>query len=176
MIWTPTAIAGVLTGTPEIMEDERGWFTRVYCRQALADAGIDFVPSQISVSHNHCAGTVRGMHYQLPPAEERKLIRCIAGRVYDVVVDVRRTSSTHQRWVAVELDVDTGNALFVPAGVAHGFFALSDHARLEYMIDVPYAAEHAHGVRWNDPALAISWPGEPAVISERDRAWPDYGG
>lgn len=176
MIWSQTELPGVLVGEMLRAADDRGWFARVYCRQAFAELGIDFTPSQISVSHNHRAGTLRGMHFQMPPAEERKLIRCIAGSVYDVIVDLRPASPTHRRWLAVELSAAAGNALFVPAGLAHGFLSREDGASLEYMIDAPYTAEHARGVRWNDPAFAIAWPAEPRVMAERDRSWPDYAG
>lgn len=176
MIWSETALPGLLTGRPARAADERGWFARIYCRDELAALGIDFVPTQISVSHNVRAGTLRGMHWQAPPCGERKLIRCIAGRVFDVLVDLRAEKATYRRWLAFELTAGGGEALFVPAGLAHGFLTLSDDAALEYMIDAPYDASAARGVRWNDPAFGIAWPAAPAVMNDRDRGWPDHAG
>lgn len=176
MIWRPTSLPGVLLGELSPTKDERGHFARIYCRQAFAEMGIDFQPSQISVSYNCSLGTLRGMHFQRPPAAERKLVRCTAGRVFDVLVDLRPDSPCHRQWLGVMLSTEEGNAVFIPEGVAHGFLSLSADATLEYMIDAPYVAELASGVRWDDPAFAIDWPAIPQVISERDRAWPDYAG
>lgn len=176
MNWQETALPGVLAGEPVRHEDARGYFARVYCRDAFAALGIDFVPAQASVSYNRRRGTLRGMHFQAAPGEERKLIRCTAGAVFDVVVDLRPDSPTHRRWLSATLCAEDGNALFVPTGLAHGFLTLTDGARLEYLIDVPFAPELARGVRWDDPAFAIDWPFTPEVMNERDRSWPDYAG
>nr|WP_207191593.1 dTDP-4-dehydrorhamnose 3,5-epimerase family protein [Paracraurococcus ruber] len=170
----PTAIAGVVEVRAEPAEDARGRFVRTWCAGEFAAAGLDFRPYQISLSENPRRHTLRGLHYQDPPAVERKLIRCLRGAVLDVAVDLRRDSPTWRRWVAVELDAARHNALFIPQGCAHGFLTLTGDAWLEYLIDAPYVPGTARGVRWDDPAFGIAWPAAPAVISDRDRDWPRY--
>lgn len=155
-------------------EDARGGFRRTWCADSFARARIDFVPRQASLSTNTAAHTLRGMHWQEGPHAEQKLVRCIAGAIWDVAVDLRPDSPTHLHWHAEELSAEEGNALFLPRGVAHGFLTLTSGAVVEYLIDTPHAPEAARGVRWNDPAFAINWPHPPAVISGRDRDWPDF--
>jgi dTDP-4-dehydrorhamnose 3,5-epimerase len=167
------AIPGVLAVEQELVHDDRGFFARVYSRSALADHGIDFEVAQASVSYNERRGTLRGMHLQRPPHEEAKLVRCLTGSVHDVVVDLRSGSPTQFVPVAVELSAERRNALYIPEGFAHGFLTLEDGCELEYLISAPYEPGAAVGVRWNDLALGIDWPFEPAVISERDAAFPD---
>ena len=173
MIFREQAIAGVYELAPEPAEDERGLFARTYARDEFAEQGISFSVEQASVSYNSRRGTLRGLHLQLPPHEEAKLVRCVAGAVYDVVVDLRVGSPTQLRWLGVELSGERRNALYVPPGVAHGFVTLVDACELEYLISTAYAPAAAAGVRWDDPALRIEWPLEPAVISSRDAAYPD---
>ncbi len=175
MIIRETALAGLMEILPERVRDARGAFFRSFCAEEFARSGLDFRPAQISFSENPHRHTLRGLHWQAPPAAERKLIRCVRGAVHDVAVDLRAGSSTHLRHVAVTLSAEAGNAIFIPAGFAHGFLSLTADAVLEYMMDVPYAPGFAHGLRWNDPALGIAWPAEPAVIGERDASWPDHG-
>lgn len=170
----PTIIAGLHEIEGRAHRDERGFFLRTWCREELLAAGIDFSPVQTSVSLNLHRRTLRGMHYQVSPARERKLVRCLHGCVFDVVVDLREDSSTHLQHWAVTLSADAGNALLVPAGCAHGFITLTDGALVEYMMDTPHAPEHARGLRWDDPALGLPWPAEPLVISPRDRRWPGH--
>ena len=156
-------------------EDERGFFARAWCRDEFADHGLVPELSQSSISRNSRAGTLRGMHFQTAPNEEAKLVRCTAGAIFDVIVDLRPDSPTYTEWVGVELEAERGDALYVPKGFAHGFQTLVDETDVLYMISNPYVPEAASGVRWDDPAFAIQWP--PAAIrtiSERDRAWPDY--
>lgn len=155
-------------------EDARGSFRRSWCADSFARARIDFVPRQASLSTNIAAHTLRGMHWQEGPHAEQKLVRCIAGAVWDVALDLRPDSPAYLRWHAEELSAEKGNALFLPRGVAHGFLSLTPGAVMEYLIDTPHAPEAARGARWNDPAFAITWPHPPAVISDRDRDWPDY--
>lgn len=171
---TATNVAGVMEvhGTPAV--DSRGSFVRSWCRDAFAQAGIEFGPNQISLSTNLRSHTLRGMHYQADPHGECKLVRCVRGAVWDVALDLRRGSPSHLRWTGLRLDPEGCASLFIPAGCAHGFISLTDDAVVEYMIDVAYVPEAARGVRWNDPAFGIQWPAEPSVISDRDRDLPDY--
>jgi dTDP-4-dehydrorhamnose 3,5-epimerase len=168
-----TALAGVLTVEPERHADDRGWFARTYCRREFAESGIDFDPVQESISLSSKRGTRRGLHYQAPPAWEPKLVRCTRGAAFDVVVDVRPTSESFGRWIAVELSAENGTAVFIPAGFAHGFQTLVDETQLLYLMSEYYDADAQRGIRSDDPELAISWPdmAEP-VISERDLAMP----
>lgn len=165
------AIPGVVEVEIEPAEDERGLFARTFCADEFAAAGIPFTVAQASVSFNAVRGTLRGMHFQRAPHEEAKVVRCTAGRVFDVVVDLRPGSPTLHAWIAVELSAEARNAVYVPAGCAHGFLTLEDACELEYLISTPYVADAAAGVRWDDPTLGIDWPFEPVVISERDRSF-----
>ncbi|MBU4523970.1 MAG: dTDP-4-dehydrorhamnose 3,5-epimerase family protein [Desulfomicrobium sp.] len=170
----PTIIAGLLEIEGRAHHDERGFFLRTWCREEFLAAGIDFSPVQTSVSASIHRHTLRGMHYQVAPARERKLVRCLHGRIFDVVVDLRQGSPTRLQHWAVILSFDAGNALVIPEGCAHGFMTLTDGALVEYMMDAPHAPEHARGLRWDDPALGLPWPARPVVISARDRNWPDH--
>jgi len=156
-------------------EDERGFFARAWCRDEFADHGLVPELTQCSISRNSRAGTLRGMHFQRPPHEEAKLVRCTTGAIFDVIVDLRPDSLTYTEWVGVELDAERGNALYVPKGFAHGFQTLVDRTDVLYMISDPYVPEAASGVRWDDPAFAIEWPYKNMrTISDRDRSWPDH--
>jgi dTDP-4-dehydrorhamnose 3,5-epimerase len=166
-------IGGVFVVEPEPAQDERGLFARTYSQEEFAEQGIDFAVVQASVSFNARQGTLRGMHLQVAPHEEAKLVRCLAGTVYDVVVDLRAGSPTQLRWLGVELAAERRNALFIPAGLAHGFLTLEDACELEYLISTPYVPAAAAGVRWDDPAIGIAWPSPPAVVSARDAAFAD---
>jgi dTDP-4-dehydrorhamnose 3,5-epimerase len=175
VIFEELALPGVFAIEPELVHDERGFFARMYSRSELAEHGIGFDIVQTSVSFNSRRGTLRGMHLQTAPHEEAKFIRCLAGSVHDVVVDLRAGSPTQLQSLAVELSAERRNALFVPEGFAHGFLTLEEGAELEYLISAPYEPRVAAGVRWDDPALGIEWPFEPRVISERDASFPDLG-
>lgn len=176
MIFRPLALDGLVEILPERARDDRGAFFRSYCAEAFARAGLDFRPVQVSFSENLRRHTLRGMHWQAAPAEEGKLIRCVRGAVHDVALDIRPRGAGFGRHVAVTLSAEAGNAIFIPAGFAHGFLSLTEDAVLEYMMDVPFAPGLGRGLRWNDPAFGIAWPAEPAVISARDAAWPDFDG
>ena len=176
MIFTPTAIPGAWTVDIEPIEDERGFFARLYAREAFLERGIDLPIPQINIALNEKRGTLRGMHFQAHPHEEGKLVHCIAGAVYDVIVDVRSGSATYGRWIGLELDAQSGRALYVPPGCAHGYISLTDRAELIYLMSASYAPQAARGIRWNDPRVAVAWPITPLLISERDRNWPDWGG
>ncbi len=154
--------------------DERGAFWRGYDRAVFAAQGLETRIEQTSVSHNPRAGTLRGMHYQVAPHEEAKLVRCVRGRVYDVGVDLRPWSKTYCRAFGIELAADSPTALYLGPGIAHGFVTLTDDTTLFYQISAPYEATAARGVRWDDPIFRIAWPRAPVIVSERDRMYPDY--
>ncbi len=168
-----TAIAGLMVLEPEPARDERGAFSRLFCRREFVAHGLNPHLEQCSLSHTLRRGTVRGLHYQVAPFAEDKLVGCVGGSAFDVVVDLRAGSATFGRHVAVELEAASGVQVYVPAGCAHGFQTLADDTSLLYMISAPYDAASARGLRWNDPALGIAWPiPEAAVVSPRDHSLP----
>jgi dTDP-4-dehydrorhamnose 3,5-epimerase len=175
MIFDETAIAGVCVVRPEQIEDERGFFARTWDGAEFATRGLSAQVVQCSISFNRRRGTLRGLHYQAEPHEESKLVRCTAGAIFDVALDLRPGSPTFLDWVGVELSAHNRSALYVPEGCAHGFLTLTDEAEVLYQMTQVYVPEAARGVRWDDPAFAIEWPGEVDVINERDRAYPDFG-
>src|SRR3954447_10313847 len=161
VIFTEQAIPGVFKLELEPAPDDRGFFARTYAREEFAEHGIDFEIAQASISFNEHKGTLRGLHLQLTPHEEAKLVRCVAGSVFDVLVDLRAEHSTQFAWLALELAARRRDAVFVPAGVAHGFITLEGACELEYLISTPYVAAASAGVRWDDPAIGVSWPLKP---------------
>jgi dTDP-4-dehydrorhamnose 3,5-epimerase len=169
-----TAIEGLVEVKVTPHEDERGVFARTYDEDAFARAGLPTDWPQCNTSWNRRRGTLRGMHFQAAPKEEPKLVRCTAGRVFDVAVDLRRSSSTYLGWVGVELSAEKRNALFIPAGLAHGFLTLEDGSEVYYQMGAKFDGALQHGVRWNDRAFAIAWPFAPTVISARDASYADY--
>jgi dTDP-4-dehydrorhamnose 3,5-epimerase len=173
-----TAIAGALVVVPEPVEDERGLFARTVDRDAFAAQGLPIDWVQCSTSYNRHTGTLRGMHFQAPPHEEAKLVRCVRGAIYDVALDLRPQSETFRAWAGVELSEENRRALHVPPGCAHGFLTLTDDAEVLYMMDAPYVGDAARGVRWDDPAFGIEWPAEvePRYLAERDATYPDWAG
>jgi len=173
MLFSPLKIPGPLVIELEKLEDDRGFFARWFCRDLFMERGLCTHYPQWSVSFNHHRGTLRGLHFQTSPHEETKIVRCTRGAIFDVVVDLRPESPTRAEWATVELTVDNGASLYIPAGFAHGFQTLTDDAEVVYHISEPYRPEAARGVRWDDPDLAIVWPKVTnRVISERDRALP----
>jgi len=168
-------LPGAYTIEMDRLEDERGFFARSYCAQEFAARGLTALMPQSSVSFNPRRGTLRGMHYQAEPHAEDKLVRCTAGAIYDVIVDLRPNSPTLRRWFGVELSAVNLRSLFVPKGMAHGFITLRDDTEVLYMISVPYVPGFERGVRWNDPAIGISWPMAPSAVSARDAAYPLLG-
>ncbi len=168
------ALPGLLRVVPPRHGDARGWFTETWRRDRFAEAGIvdDFVQDNLSFSAS--PGTVRGLHFQRPPFAQSKLVRALTGRILDVVVDLRASSPTFGRHAAVELDAAVGDALYVPAGFAHGFCTLAPECLVAYRCGAVYALEAEGGLLWNDPALGIAWPValEAAILSEKDRLWP----
>ncbi len=174
MQFTPVRISGVFTLELERHEDERGFFARTFCQREFGEHGLNRCVAQCSISFNHKRGTLRGMHYQVAPHEEAKLIRCIGGAIYDVIIDLRPQSPTFRHWIALELSAENGRALYVPEGFAHGFETLADDTEVFYQIFEFHDPACARGLRWNDPAFSIFWPVTPRVISERDATYPDF--
>ena len=171
MKFTALALPGVVEIGIEPETDARGFFARLFDAEAFAAQGLPTHFAQHSLSHNERAGTLRGLHYQAG-RPEAKLVRCVAGRAFDVIVDLRRSLPTYGQWCSVELAAGRGNAVFIPAGCAHGFQTLTEGTELMYCIDVPYDAQGAAGIRWDDPSLAIDWPLADPILSARDRALP----
>lgn len=169
-----TAIPGVRILTPRRLEDGRGFFCEVYSRRRFEEAGLHFDFVQDNHSFSAQPGTIRGLHFQIPPLAQDKLVRVGRGRILDVVVDLRRSSPTFGRHVAVELSAENGRQLLVPQGLAHGFCTLAPETEVLYKVTQAYSAEHDRGLAFDDPALAIAWPvpAGAAILSERDRHHP----
>jgi dTDP-4-dehydrorhamnose 3,5-epimerase len=172
MIFTESPLAGAYLIDMSRHEDERGFFARSYSADEFAAHGLSSDLRQCSVSYNAARGTLRGMHFQTAPHEEEKVVRCTAGAIFDVIVDIRTGSPAYRRWFGAELTAVNRRSLFVPKGFAHGFISLVDATEVLYMISVAHAPAYGRGIRWNDPALEIAWPMMPAVISARDAAYP----
>lgn len=175
MIVEETALPGVLRVRQTPHRDERGFFSRLYCPEEFQKAGIAFTSTQINLSRNTAKLTLRGLHWQDPPFAEAKFIRVMRGAMFEVVVDIRPESSTRYRHIALELDAETGDGLFIPEGFAHGFLTLQPETDILYQMGRLYEPGHARGLRWDDPALGIRWPAHPAIIGEADRHWPLIG-
>ena len=175
MNWECTAVTGAWLLTPQVHSDERGFFARTYCAREFEERGIRLQWVQCSVSYNVRAGTLRGLHYQVAPYAEAKLVRCTRGAIYDVIIDLRPDSSTYLRHEAVVLSDDNRAALFVPEGCAHGFQTLAADTEVFYQMSEFYMPDYSHGVRWNDPAFGIEWPTTAErVISARDASYPPF--
>lgn len=175
MIFTATPLPGAWILELDRHEDQRGFFARSWCAREAEARGLNPRVVQCSVSVNKRRGTLRGMHYQMAPYQEAKLIRCTRGAIHDVILDLRRGSPAFKRHVVVQLDAEGGRMLYVPEGVAHGFQTLTDDAEVFYQMSEFYAPDHARGVRWDDPAFGITWPADDRTISERDRGYADFG-
>jgi dTDP-4-dehydrorhamnose 3,5-epimerase len=175
LIFTPTAVAGVVVVDVERREDERGFFARTFDRAEFLAAGLEAPAEQCSLSYNHRAGTLRGMHYQVAPGLETKLVRCTRGALLDVVVDVRPGSPTYLRSFAVELTAENRRSLHISPLLAHGFQTLVDDTEVAYQISGRHTPDAERGLRHDDPALGLSWPLEVSVISRRDAGWPMLG-
>ncbi len=175
MRFTETPLPGAWVIDVDRHEDERGFFARTYDRAEFEARKMNPAVVQCNTSYNARAGVLRGLHFQADPHGEPKLVRCMRGAVFDVIVDLRPDSPTHRQWFGAELSAANGRALHVPVGFAHGFQTLRDASEVLYMMGHEYVSEAARGVRWDDPAFGIEWP--PAaqrIISERDRTYPDY--
>lgn len=174
MIFHDTAIAGVYVIEPERLEDERGFFARMWSPAALDAKGLNPRIAHMSVSFNKRKGTLRGMHYQAEPMAEAKIVRCTQGAIHDVALDLRRDSPTFLRSVACELTADNRRMLYIAEGLAHGLQTLRDDTEVLYAISLEYSPQHGRGVRWNDPAFGIVWPDDIRTMNERDRSYPDF--
>jgi dTDP-4-dehydrorhamnose 3,5-epimerase len=174
MIFTELALKGayLLELTP--VHDDRGFFARTWCQQEFSSYGLNPSFVQCSTSYNKLRGTLRGMHFQLPPHQEAKLIRCVQGAIYDVVVDLRPQSDTFGNWYGIELSATNRKAIYVPAGFAHGFLTLSDDAEVLYQISEYFHQDSASGFRWDDSRFGIQWPIEITTMSLRDKNYPDF--
>jgi dTDP-4-dehydrorhamnose 3,5-epimerase len=170
----PLTIDGAFTIVPEPIVDDRGFFARVFCAETFAKAGLVAAFAQSSISFNTRIGTLRGMHYSVGDHAETKLVRCTTGAIHDVIVDIRPHSPTSGMTLAVALTADTRAALYIPAGVAHGFQTLEADTEVLYMIDKPFVADAARGLRWNDAVVETRWPLPVGLMSDRDRTYPDF--
>lgn len=176
MKFTQTGIEGAWLAEPEPVRDARGAFARVFCEDEFAAHGLETRFPQHSISQNAARGTLRGLHFQRDPHGETKLVTCVRGAIFDVCVDLRPHSRTFRQWRGYELRADTRISFHIPPGCAHGFQTLTDDAEVHYLISARYNAEASTGVRWDDPAFAITWPLPVTVMSDKDRAWGDFTG
>ena len=174
MIFTEAELRGAFIIEPERLEDERGFFARSFCQREFEDHGLNPKVAQCNISFNQKRGTLRGMHYQAPPYQEEKLVRCTKGAIYDVIIDLRPYSPTFRRWTAADLTEENRRMIYVPAGFAHGFQTLEDETEVFYQMSEFYHPECARGVRWDDPAFGIEWNISKPIISMRDRRYPDF--
>lgn len=174
MIFAETELPGAFRIDLARLDDERGFFARSFCQQEFIEHGLDPCVAQCNVSFNHFKGTLRGMHFQLPPHAEAKLVRCTCGALYDVIVDLRPTSRTYLHWAATELTAGNRTGLYIPKGFAHGFQTLVDNTEIFYQMSEFYAPGSSGGVRWDDPVFEISWPIPVNMISPRDANYENY--
>jgi dTDP-4-dehydrorhamnose 3,5-epimerase len=176
MRFRPARLAGVFVVEPEPHEDERGFFARAWDGTEFAAHGLDPGVAQISISYNRRAGTLRGLHFQHPPHQETKLVRATKGALFDVIVDLRRSSPTYLQWEGFELTDRNRLQLYIPKGFAHGFETLVDETEVLYLISAPFVPGAYGGLRYDDPAIGIAWPLPVSVIADRDRTFPDFAG
>lgn len=174
MIFRETPLKGAFVVEPERHSDQRGFFARTWCRREFEERGLDPRLAQCNISFNQLRGTLRGMHYQASPFGEAKLVRCTMGAIYDAIIDLRPGSGTYLGHFGEVLTAEDRKMLYIPEGFAHGFLTLQDRTEVHYQMSEFYSPDHARGVRWDDPAFGIRWPGEVAVISDRDRGYPDF--
>ena len=175
MIFTETKLRGAFIIEIEKLEDERGFFSRAWCKKEFEALGLNSSIVQANISFSKKRGTLRGLHYQVSPHEEVKLVRCVRGAIYDVIVDLQKGLPPYKQWLGVELTADNHKMLYVPEGFAHGYQTLTDNTEVCYEVSQFYSPEAELGVRWNDPAFGIEWPvtGTP-IISAKDKSWPDF--
>ena len=175
MIFTETKIKGVYIIEPELLTDERGFFARSFCKEEFRNHGLETDIVQCNISYNKKKGTLRGMHYQVPPFEEAKIVSCTYGTIYDVVLDLRKDSQTCCQWVATDLSDNNFKMMCIPKGCAHGFQTLEDDAMVHYQMMDFFHPEGASGVRWDDPRFKIDWPIiQTVIVSEKDQKYPDF--
>ncbi len=174
MKFTPLLLEGAYLIDVEELKDERGFFARVFCQKDFSAHGLESTFVQANNSLSRHKGTLRGLHYQLPPMQETKLVRCIQGSCYDVILDLRKESKTFGKSFGALLSSENRTMMYVPKGFAHGFLTLTDNTELIYFVSEHYSPPLERGIRWNDPFFGIQWPEEPILLSERDRVHPDY--
>lgn len=174
MVFTETKLPGAFIIELEKFEDERGFFARAWCKKEFESQGLASHLVQANLSYNKSKGALRGMHYQIAPFGETKLLRCIRGAIYDVIIDLRPGSQTHKHWFGVELNANNRKMFYVPEHFAHGFITLEENTEVFYQVSQFYSPVHERGVRYNDPAFGIKWPLDVQVISEKDKSWPDF--
>jgi dTDP-4-dehydrorhamnose 3,5-epimerase len=176
VIFAAASLSGAFILEPERLEDPRGFFARMWCALEFEARGLNSRLVQCSLSFNKRKGTLRGLHYQVAPSAETKLIRCTMGAIYDVIVDLRPDSPTYKRHLGAVLTAENRKMLYVPEGCAHGFQTLADDTEVFYQMSEFYSPEHTRGVRWNDPVFGIPWPEDERTIIDRDRNYPDFSG
>jgi dTDP-4-dehydrorhamnose 3,5-epimerase len=174
MIFTETKLPGAYIIDLELREDSRGAFARTFCAKEFEAHGLKPIVAQCNLSYNYKAGTIRGMHYQVAPACETKLVRCTKGAIYDVIIDLRPGSPTYMQHIGVELTADNHRALYVPELFAHGYLALTDGAEVFYQVGEFYTPGYERGIRYDDPAFEIAWPIPITVISDKDATWAPF--
>jgi len=175
MIFNETRLKGTFILEPKLLEDERGFFARTWCEREFEEHGLNPRLVQCNISYNKRKGTLRGMHYQVAPYAEAKLVRCTSGAIYDVIIDLRPESTTFKQWVGVELTAHNRLGLYIPEGFAHGFQSLEDNSEVFYQMSQFYQAEAARGVRWDDPAFKINWPEVATrIISDKDQHYEGF--
>jgi dTDP-4-dehydrorhamnose 3,5-epimerase len=175
MIFKKTKLKGIFIIELEKHRDERGYFARTWCRNEFKENGLNSNLAQANTALSFQKGTLRGMHYQIAPYEETKIIRCIRGSVFDVVIDIRPDSITYGQWLGVELSFENQTMLYVPEGFAHGYKTLENNSEVFYLVSQFYTPDAERGIRWDDPAFNITWPEtSDLIISEKDKNWPDY--
>ncbi len=174
MIFIETELKGAFIVEPERLEDERGFFARSWCKREFETHGLNPSLVQCNISFNRKKGTLRGMHYQVAPHEEAKLVRCTAGGIYDVIIDLRPGSPTFTHWISIELTEENRKMVFIPEGCAHGSLTLQDNSEVFYQMSEFYSPDCAKGVRWNDPVFGIQWPISVTVISEKDKHYLEF--
>lgn len=172
MLFHPLYLQGAYLIEIEKKEDERGFFARTFCQSELTAKALCSYFPQSSLSFNKKKGTLRGMHFQAAPYEEVKIVQCVKGAIFDVIIDLRPNSNTYKKWIGIELSVTNRYMLYIPAGFAHGFQTLQDESEVFYHISVPYVPEVGRGVRWDDPTFEIEWPLGVEMISEKDQGYP----
>lgn len=176
MIFHETALKGAFTIDLDRLEDERGFFARSWCVKEFQAKGLDAGLVQCNVSYNKLRGTLRGMHYQVAPAAEVKVVRCTSGAIHDVIADLRADSPTYKKTFSVLLSAENRRSLYIPKHFAHGFITLTADTEVLYQMSEYYVPDCARGFRWDDPSFKITWPEQVRVISEKDRTYPDYAG
>jgi dTDP-4-dehydrorhamnose 3,5-epimerase len=175
MIFKATPLKDAYVVEIKKIEDERGFFARAWCQREFEEQGIELTWAQANLAYSHKKGTLRGLHFQVEPFAEAKLIRCVRGAIFDVIVDLRSDSHTFEQWFGVELTADNRKAIYVPPGFAHGYQSLLDDTEVFYPVSQFYTPGYERGIRWDDPAFAITWPlADNLIISDKDLSWPKY--